>query len=113
MSKRIKNGYRHQRALIDQIYNLDIKKKAIDERIADLKEQLAAIKNPAPALSFPKDDRIYCGKILYVSQHAAAVAMRIINADLKQKGEDLLKRAYFCEECDAWHLTTVPAWQPG
>jgi hypothetical protein len=39
--------------------------------------------------------------------------MRTINADLKEKGEDLLKRAYLCADCDAWHLTTVPAWQPG
>lgn len=54
----------------------------------------------------------YCGKILYSSEKEANSARKLINRDLTKVGKSPINRAYFCDQCEAWHLTTIPYWIP-
>ena len=53
------------------------------------------------------DDHNYCGKILYASKKEADSARKLINRDLTKVGKRRMERAYFCDRCEAWHLTTI------
>lgn len=51
-----------------------------------------------------KRDLRKCGKTLYIDEYEALKHMKEINALLIDKNK-LIKRAYFCTKCEAWHLT--------
>jgi len=87
------------------------------KRIEEIEIELAVYLDSLPVKSepfamAPKDNHDYCGKILYASEKAAHAARKLINRDLKKKGKELMRRAYLCDKCEAWHLTTVPHWMP-
>jgi hypothetical protein len=97
---------RKERSLQEQLRALIAKRDKVDATIAEIKSQLADLQYAPVLYELKPDNHVYCGKICYPSMHAAGVAKRTINADLKEKGVDPLQRAYFCEQCEAWHLTT-------
>lgn len=106
-----------ERALRDAIRQQEEKKTKIQARIEEMTQELAdylaSIPPPVPPFSVaPKDNHVYCGKILYPSQKAAHAARKLINRDLVKKNKTPMKRAYFCQQCEAWHLTTVEHWLP-
>lgn len=106
-----------ERALRDAIRQQEEKKAKIQARIEEMTQELAdylaSLPPPLPPFSVPPvDAHDYCGKILYPSEKAAHAARKLINRDLKKKGKELMRRAYFCDKCEAWHLTTVPHWMP-
>ena len=107
MAKSRDKLYKQERALQDQLRHLIAKRDKADIDIAETRRKLLLL--PLTPVSYePKpDSHLYCGKICYVSQHAAGVAMRTINADLERKEVDPLKRSYFCSQCEAWHLTSL------
>lgn len=99
--------------------------KGQEQRIANCQKKIAALNKeledylaslppkPEPFAVLPKEDHHdYCGKILYPSQKAANAAKKLINRDLKKGGKPPLKRAYLCDRCAAWHLTTIESWIP-
>lgn len=109
MSKKENGRVKHLRTMIK---HQEAKRDKITQAILALEIELAlaleeASKPPPKPLPPVIDEHKYCGKIPYVSQDQARSAMRLINRDLKQKGTDLLRRAYFCQQCEAWHLTTI------
>lgn len=89
-------------------------KKRIEELNLELTEYLASTPPKPPPFSIaPKEDNHdYCGKILYPSEKAAHAARKLINRDLVKVGKKPMKRAYFCDRCEAWHLTSVDSWIP-
>lgn len=92
---------------------IDRAQKKIIELNEDLETYLANLPPPKPPLPVaPKDEHKYCGKILYPSEKAAHSARKLINRDLKKKGKEPMRRAYLCNICEAWHLTTIPLWLP-
>lgn len=88
--------------------------KKIEALNKELEDYLASVPpKPEPFAVLPKEDHHdYCGKILYHSEKAAHAARKLINRDLKKVGKPPLKRAYLCDKCEAWHLTTVESWIP-
>lgn len=106
-----------ERALRDAIRQQEEKKAKIQARIEEMAQELAdylaSLPPPLPPFSVPPvDNHDYCGKILYPSEKAAHKARKLINRDLLKKGKELMRRAYFCHRCEAWHLTTIPHWMP-
>jgi hypothetical protein len=106
-----------ERALRDSIRQQEEKivriRASIKETQRALDEYLASLPALQAALLLPtRDAHDYCGKILYATEKAAHAARKLINRDLKKKGKELMRRAYFCDKCEAWHLTTVPHWCP-
>lgn len=86
-------------------------KKRIEELQADLSALLTAkIEHISPVE--PVDNHNYCGKFLYTSKKSANSARKLINRDLVKAGKPQMRRSYFCERCEAWHLTSVPSWSP-
>jgi len=49
----------------------------------------------------------YCGKKRYENKKHAQTVM---NFSKKQRRKNLPQRAYFCESCGYWHLTSKPDW---
>lgn len=106
-----------ENAIRDKIKGQEQKIEHAQKRIAELKQELAdylaSIPPSIPPFSVaPKDNHVYCGKILYPSEKAAHAARKLINRDLVKKNKPPMKRAYFCPQCEAWHLTTVEHWLP-
>jgi hypothetical protein len=106
-----------ERALRDSIRQQEDKiiriRASIKETQRALDEYLASLPPPLPPFSVPPvDDHDYCGKICYPSEKAAHSARKLINRDLAKVGKKPMKRAYFCDKCEAWHLTTVAEWYP-
>lgn len=86
--------------------------KRIEELNQELTDYLAAVQLEPEPVQAIVDNHNYCGKILYASKKAANSARRLINRDLVKAGKKPMKRSYFCDQCEAWHLTTVPHWMP-
>lgn len=84
--------------------------KGQEQRIENCRKKIEAL-NEAYSIE-PKDNHQYCGKILYPSEKAAHKARKLINRDLVKNGKKPMRRAYFCDRCEAWHLTTVESWIP-
>lgn len=98
--------------IIGQQAKIDKAMKRIKELQRELSDLLTSrIEHVAPVKSVV-DNHKYCGKILYVSRKAANSARRLINRDLIKQEKPPMKRAYFCDKCEAWHLTTIPHWMP-
>jgi len=112
MKKRDKTDGK-ERHLLEMIAGQERKIEACKLKIAEIQAALEVhrLVSSQPS-SKPIDLTGYCGKILYTSEKAAHKARKLINRDLKKEGKELMRRAYHCHECDAWHLTTMPSWLP-
>lgn len=88
-------------------------KRRIEELNQQLSDYLSSKKIiPVEPVEPPTDSHNYCGKILYSSKKEADTARKLINRDLTKKGKPPMNRSYFCERCEAWHLTTISHWIP-
>jgi len=54
-----------------------------------------------------EEKTMYCGKKRYENKKHAQT---IMNFSKKQRRKTLPQRAYFCETCGYWHLTSKPDW---
>lgn len=103
--------------ILNQISGQEQKIAKAQKRIDDLQHELsgllsAQIERVTPSAELLVDNHNYCGKILYASKKAANSARKLINRDLVKAGKPQMRRSYFCERCEAWHLTSVPSWSP-
>jgi hypothetical protein len=49
-----------------------------------------------------------CHKQIYASRHDAKKSMAMLNRKFKNRGKkDKLNDVYFCDECQAWHITSM------
>lgn len=107
-----------EKGLREMIKHQEHKIESCQKKIAALNKELedylaSQPPKPEPFAVLPKEDHHdYCGKILYPSEKAAHAARKLINRDLLKVGKAPMRRAYFCDRCEAWHLTTILQWIP-
>jgi hypothetical protein len=101
----------YEKNLRNMIAALEQKILASQSKLEKYKDELNLYIAGLPKPPKP-DTRDYCGKILYTSEKAAHAARRLINRDLRKAGKPEMPRAYFCVQCEAWHLTTKSVYNP-
>ena len=96
--------------------NLEIMRnnlRSIEGDIAHFKKRLAASEEKYRELKhkiaaqeiFTSDNEIKgCGKMMYATEREANIHRREANALIQEENKKL-RRAYFCDTCQAWHLT--------
>ena len=109
-----------ERHLRSQVSNAEQAIEKAFERLRKLKVELKlylnspeytkAILEEAKEIKVDHGNRVYCGKQLFESKRLAHMAMSEINAQINSNRfsdkKKLLKRVYYCEKCDAFHLTS-------